>query len=48
MASRNKYLYLDMLYGGQKFRKYFSSLRIRGAFLLTGSYIGELRNDRKF
>ena len=43
-----KYLYSKIFYGGQKLHKYFSSLRVRGTSLLTCSYIGELRNGRKF
>ena len=35
-------------YGGQKLHKYFCSSRIRGTSLLTCSYIGEVRNGRKF
>ena len=43
-----KYLSSEIFYGGQKLHKYFSFLRVRGASLLTCSYIGELRNGRKF
>ena len=52
MASRKGiepiYFYSEIFYGGQKLHKYFSSLRVRGTSLLTCSYIGELRNGRKF
>ena len=43
-----KYSYSEIFYGGQKLHKYFSSLQVRGTSLLTCSYIGELRNGRKF
>ena len=52
MASRksgnNVYLYSEMFSGDQKLHKSFSSLRVGGTSLLTCSYIGELRNGRKF
>ena len=38
----------EIFYGDQKPHKYFSFLRIRGTSLLTCSYIGKLRNGRKF
>ena len=41
-------LFSEIFYGGQKLPKYFSSLLIKGTSLLTCSYIGELRFDRKF
>ena len=40
--NEQKYLYPDIFYGGQKLHKYFSSLVIKDASLLTCSYIGEL------
>ena len=43
-----KYLYSKIFYAGQKLHKYFSFLLIRGTSLLTSSYIGEIRNGRKF
>ena len=43
-----KYLYFEIFYGGQKLHKCFSSLLIKDTSLLTCSYIGELRNGRKF
>ena len=46
-----KYLYFEIFYGGQKLLhtgKYFRSLLIKDTSLLTCSYIGELRNGRKF
>ena len=49
MASRTSiYFYSEIFYGGPKLHKYFSSFLIRGTSLLTYSYIGELRNGRKF
>ena len=50
MASRikQKYLYPEMYYGGQKLHKYFSPLLVKYTSLLTCSYVGELRNGRKF
>ena len=44
----HKCLYSEIFYGGQKLHKYFSLLLIGGMSLLTFSYIGELRNGRKF
>ena len=44
----HKRSYYEIFCGGQKLHKCFSSLLIRGKFLLTCSYIGELRNGRKF
>ena len=43
-----KYLFFVFFYGGQKRHKYFSSLSIKDTSLMTCSYIGELRNGRKF
>ena len=40
--------YVEIIYGGQKMHKCFRSSLIRGTFLLTCSYIGELRNGQKF
>ena len=43
-----KYLYLEIFYGGQKLYKTFRSLLIKDTALLTRLRIGELRNGRKF
>ena len=45
---RHKYLYSEIFCGDQKLHKYFSSLLIKDRSLLTCSYIGELRSDRKY
>ena len=42
-----KSMNIYIFYGGQKLHKYFCSLLVRGTSLLTCSYIGELRNERK-
>ena len=42
------YLYFKSFYGGQKLHKSFRSLLIKDTSLLICSYIGELRNSRKF
>ena len=47
-AERDKYLYCETFYGGQKLHKYFSSLLIKDTSMLTCSYIGQLRNGRAF
>ena len=44
----HRYLYFETCYGCQKLHKYFRSLLIKDASLLTWSYIRELRNGRKF
>ena len=44
----HKYLYCEICYGCQKLHTYFRSLVVNGTSLLTRSYIGELRNGRKF
>ena len=43
-----KKLYSEIFYGDQKLHKCFSSFVIEGTSLLSCSYIGELRNGRKF
>ena len=44
-----KYLYFEIFYGGQKLHKYFRTFVIKDiTSLLTCSYIGKLRNGRKF
>ena len=43
-----KCLYFEICYGCQKLHKYFRSLLIKDTHLLTCSYIGELRDGRKF
>ena len=46
----HRYLHPEIFYGGQKLRKYVCSLRVTVEVspLLICSYIGELRNGRKF
>ena len=41
------FLYSEIFYGVQKLHKYSSSLRVRGASLLTCSFVGELSNSRE-
>ena len=41
---KQKYLFSEIFYGGQKLQKYFSSFLIKDTSLLTCSYIGEPRN----
>ena len=43
-----RYLYFRICYGCPKLHKYFRSLLIKDTSLLTCSYNGELRYDRKF
>ena len=46
--SRSIYIPKSYTSMGHKLRKYFTSVLIKDTSLLTCSYTGELRNDRKF
>ena len=48
VQKEHKYLCFEIFYGGQKLHKYFRSFLTKDTSLLTCSYIGDLRNGRKF
>ena len=48
MSRKSIHIYIPKYFMAVRNCRYFSSLVIRGTSLFTCSYIGKLRNDRKF